>query len=498
MEIDYTGHPFYDVGLATLCAFKNRAHPSDLRDSDLSEIADYIAREYVVNPLKSFLTVAFTSNAWFAQSGYDPSKAKVKKKKAERVAKRKRFASAHLRAWETEVPTEEKCVFTGLPIAGSAPSSSLREGRAGRAQVPLLLGDVDINFYAGGNTGLPISGIALIAIHAMPLGCVKTGGKLLAVHSTNSEITQYFAKSFLADNRRLVELAQQSDSSKLPESKRSGKTLLIEKLLQAETEMHYSVHPACVTAYHFTNGQQPTISVYNLPTEITAFLAATQTAAYKAQWDRITARSWALIQTDKGKGKKKQRDEPSKNYLYEDFYSLPLSATMFVRTYFLRLPRQRTAKDDPSRSYSLRNEYDLVSWSLVQLFLERVLQMTEERIERIRKLGDRLADYVRSRNDKTFFRSFFIEQRYDYFRTVLLKALNENLKSGKEPLLTLDEYLAVFEEGEEVAYSNWRLARDLVLIKMIEKLHGDGWLKSNIEALPEMEENTELQLSQHN
>jgi CRISPR-associated protein Cst1 len=227
--------------------------------------------------------------------------------------------------------------------------------------------------------------------------------------------------------------------------------------------------------------------------EITAFLAATQTAAYKPQWERIVSRGWQIIQP---KSKGKEKDQPSKNYLYEDIYALPFSAPMFVRTHFLRVPRQRTAQDDPSRSYSLKNEYDLVSWSLVQLFLERVLQMTEERIVRIRKLGDRLADYVTSGNNKTFFRNFFIEQRYDYFRTVLLKALNENLRSGNAPLLTLDEYLSVFEEGEEVAYSNWRLARDLVLIKMIETLHENGWLKSNIEALPEMpEENTETQLS---
>jgi CRISPR-associated protein Cst1 len=67
------------------------------------------------------------------------------------------------------------------------------------------------------------------------------------------------------------------------------------------------------------------------------------------------------------------------------------------------------------------------------------------------------------------------------------------VKKGKGPLITLDPYLAVFEDGYEIASSDWRLSRDLVLIRMIEQLHKTGWLGTNIEAIPEIksEEETE-------
>lgn len=116
--------------------------------------------------------------------------------------------------------------------------------------------------------------------------------------------------------------------------------------------------------------------------------------------------------------------------------------------------------------------------------------MNKERIEQIRLLGDRLASYVKENNDKGFFRNFFVEQRgYDYLRSHLLKANLRQVKQGKAPLLNFDPYLEVFEEGEELAYRDWRLARDLLLIRMIERLYEQGWLGSNQDTLSDLEEN---------
>ena len=37
----------------------------------------------------------------------------------------------------------------------------------------------------------------------------------------------------------------------------------------------------------------------------------------------------------------------------------------------------------------------------------------------------------------------------------------------------------------ELGRRDWRLARDLVLIRMIEKLHSSGWLGKNAEVIEE-------------
>ncbi len=72
---------------------------------------------------------------------------------------------------------------------------------------------------------------------------------------------------------------------------------------------------------------------------------------------------------------------------------------------------------DPRGNYNPRKEVDLVSWKLTDLFLREVMHMEKERIDEIRKLGDRLATYVKNKNDKRFFMNFYKVQRYDDFRT---------------------------------------------------------------------------------
>lgn len=117
--------------------------------------------------------------------------------------------------------------------------------------------------------------------------------------------------------------------------------------------------------------------------------------------------------------------------------------------------------------------------------------MEKERIEAIRKMGDQLAEYVNGENDRRFFRDFFWERRYGEFRTALIKANIAYVRRGKPPIITLDPYIEVFEEGDEVARADWQLARDLVLIRMIERLYQLGWLGKNTDAIPaESEEQT--------
>ena len=236
--LKYTGHPMVDVGLATMTAFANKDSPEELKDSDLDAVARFMEREYVQQPLKSYLTVAFTSNAWFIQDAYNPEpKGRIisAQDKADRLAKRKELSDAHLMQWKTTKPRKDgaACVFTGLPAVTAELSGKLSSGRAARCQVPLLQGDEAINFFVNGDPGLAISGEALLAIQALPLGSAKCAGRLFFVHSDNPEILRYFAGQFLDENRRAIQLAQASGESKMPEPKLKYRTLLIDMLLEA-------------------------------------------------------------------------------------------------------------------------------------------------------------------------------------------------------------------------------------------------------------------------
>ena len=482
--LKYTGHPLVDVGMATIAAFAGKCDPARLTAGDLDKMADYITREYTRQPLRSFLTVAFP-NSGFTQPAYN-----------KQPEKRQIYAERVLYAYRTDTPTlDERCVFTGQPVA-AVPfdvKGELTPGYTFRQHIPLLTGEGVINFHPYGVAGLPVSGAVMLALQAFPLGCAKCSGRLLAVHSDNDDLTYHFVETFLRGNRKAIQLAQAAGSKKMPETRFSHLTLLIDVLLQArdlQREAREDERLFSLTAYHLTNsGQGADLNIYYLPLEMIGFLRDMQLAEYHQEWNAIVRRAWEVAPKSKRKKQDDKPFQPRRNWLYEDLFDLPGNAPRFLRTYFLRVAlRYAKGKTDPRTDYSLQNEANLVSWKITERFLGRIMHMDKERIEQIRKMGDQLADYVSSQHERRFFREFFTVQRYYLFRTALIKANLAHVKRGNPPIITFDPYIEVFEEGNELARSNWQLARDLVLIRMVERLYEQGWLGSNIDAIPETEE----------
>jgi len=479
--LKYTGHPFVDVGVATVTAFAGKQDPTQLTEADLDKMADYIAREYVRQPLVSFLIVAFP-NSGFTQPAYN-----------KQPEKRAVYAGRVLRAYRAGTPTlDVSCVFTGQPAA-AVPfdvKGTLSPGYTFRQHIPLLTGEGVINFHPYGMAGLPVSGPVMLALQAFPLGCAKCGGRLLAVHSDNDALTFHFASTFLRENRRAVQMAQAAGSKKMPETQLSHRTLLIDTLLRAgqmQRDARRDETLFSLTAYHLTNsGQGADLAIYYLPLEMTGFLRDMQKATYSHDWNAIVRRAWEVPPPQKRKRKSSKPFMARRNWLYEDLFRLPENAAQFLRTYFLRMAlRYARGKTDPRPGYSLQTEADLVSWKITARFLWRILHMDKERIEQIRMMGDRLAEYVSGQNDRRFFREFYTLQRYDHLRSILVKANLAHVRNGHPPIITLDPYIQVFEEGDEVARTNWRLARDLVLIRMVERLYDLGWLGSHLDVIAE-------------
>jgi CRISPR-associated protein Cst1 len=164
-----------------------------------------------------------------------------------------------------------------------------------------------------------------------------------------------------------------------------------------------------------------------------------------------------------------------RNVLFEDLFDLPRDARRFLRTYILRMPRVQKSKDDPRAGYRLLDDLDLVSWPLTTLFLKEVMNVDETRIEAIRVMADRLADYIDEQGDQRLFKTLLYGgsrgQDYQELRTRLIRADYDQIAS-QEPLFTLDQFVAVFENSD--SQYTWMLARDLLLIRIIERLHERG------------------------
>ncbi|MFN3308444.1 MAG: type I-B CRISPR-associated protein Cas8b1/Cst1, partial [Anaerolineales bacterium] len=287
--LKFCGHPFVDVGLAAITAFCEKELPEQLEIADLRKVADYLAELYVDPCMTGYLSIVFTMNAGYTQASFS----QTPEKKAV-------YAQKVLNAFLPEVPKQkEKDVFLGLPVAYqsfSAEEEKLPPGRAYRQHIPLLTAENVINFFPYGDAGLSVSGEALLAIQALPLGCIKIAGRLFAVHSDNPEILMYFARKFLEKNRLAIQLARQNKAKFTLDVPRLQRTLLVEMLLEAtqsQEEAQQEDRPFSITAYHFSNsGQGPSMDLYHLPLQTVAFLRLMQSAGYRNEWSRFVQRAW--------------------------------------------------------------------------------------------------------------------------------------------------------------------------------------------------------------
>ncbi len=479
-----------------MAAFSDKNRPEDLTPADLEAVAEFMANEYVSGALTPYLSCVFTMNSVYLQPSWD----------RERRLREARDLLYSFREPSSPEAAGLRCVFSGEPATRIAY----------RQHVPMLTGEGVLNFFPAGIGGLPVSGRYLLAIQAFPLGARRCHGRALGVHSVDDpELTYAFARHFLAENRRLLLLAQAGSGEKFMDAK-APRTLVVDSLLRIEDERRQQARegPApSVTVYHLTNsGQGPDIDVLQLPSQVVSFLREAARAETHHVWNRIQWAAWERVRSATRRARDGQpravaEDNGSRvaaeagawgpglsrNYLYEDLFSLPGNAAHFVRTYFLRRAYRFGRENDPRRDYRLSEELDLVSWELTRLLLREVVGVEKVRVETIRNVADRIAEHVAADNDRRLFQGLYRVRRYGDLRNLLIKASGARLKKGEPPLVGFEEFLWVFEEGGDSFRTDWALARDLLLIRVIEQLHGRGWFGRAPEVLDVLaeEEQTE-------
>jgi CRISPR-associated protein Cst1 len=474
-----TGFVQVDVGVNVITAFAGKTDPAQVTPADLDQIADYLERFYSDGPGQSIAAgIAFT-NSGFAQSAWN---------KPELRYKRLAYASFVLRGHQhldlnpileaLEKPDYREMVLRGRPAAPPcAFSGDPAYLRISRDMLPMINGRGVINFVGNGIPGLPVADWVLLAIHAMPLGCLISQGRLLAVESDDPELAFEFAQESFRTNLRHLTTAQQVGWKKLP-NQSYFRSSLISRLVEIKGRASGRDRAPSLTAYHFTNsGTEPKIDVYPLPSHVVDFVWQAGNGATAAAWDQMVARAW---QSDKDEARELADEEPKltrRNTLYEDLFRLPDDAERFLRVYFLRQPI-KYIKNDVRGTYDLRREADLLSWPLTELFLRRMMNVEKERIANIRTMGDKLAEHIGSRNDRRLLRDLYAARDYRTLRLALVRAMQKN---GE--LADFDCFISIFEEGDEYARLDWNLARDLLLIRIFEQLRERHLLEPLAESL---------------
>lgn len=479
LPIRFIDHPMIDVGVATLCAAAEVDDPRQLTPAAIEAFTEEMVGLYLNPALSGFLGYVVFANARFANP------AQLKPTFDE---KRRAILLDLMGQWKSDSPPSqneeaaaegEVCTFSGDPA----------KVRVSRMYIPMTTDEKNLNFVPEGVPLLPIAGWCLLALLAMPLGGLASKGKMWIVHSPDPKVTLYFAKRSLERNRADF---QKEGLSKRPNYK-FARTYLLRDLSEAYSHrLNFTRFP--LTAYHFTSsGQSSDIEIMHLSSPALRFIREANRVAPDA-WRRVVRRADRLnTETEDKEGAIVYND---RNHFYEDLFDLPQNAPLFLRRYLMRNPIKGKpsgeAKNDPRYGYSFVEEADLISWPLTSLFLMEIMQMDKDRIKAIKVVADRIAEYIKSQDARLFKHIFNARSEYQ-LRLALIRA------SGKSdvPLFSLDEFTTAFfsETMNETLRSDWALTRDLMLIRIIEKLYESGKVDIAQSATVEADDEAETEAS---
>ncbi|GAB4471865.1 MAG: CRISPR-associated protein Cst1 [Anaerolineae bacterium] len=436
MQARFTGHPLIDAGLAAVTVMAGRERPEDLSFDDCRSVADWLLSRlytaydahtdlYTQGPFKSYLVWLFPNSKWTTSSvSKDPRKAS---------ASLYDYAQDTLYAFAAEAdPGAAACSFCGNPAVM----------RATRAQIPLLSGEFP-NFSPQGVAGVPICGMCLLAVHALPLaGIATTGRRLMIMHSGDPDLLMGMARHAVKYNQGAMQMGRLGDE-KLP----YPRTRLVRMLREIESRQRGILRGA-VTLYWLTNdNRKADLGIHRLTSPVLAFLREVEHSYDRERhtaWQRAISRAWKSGAQDSPVD-----EEADRNNLYEDLYKLPAGAASFLRQHIL-----------PVRS-----------WSLTACFVRKVMGMDDDLLNLLYDLGTRFAAYAREK--RSFYFEFIRETHYATWRRRLLGAADDWQRRGRV-LISAEEFVQAFVAAPHAEFFDWRLARDIVALRMIEELARSG------------------------
>ena len=464
----WTGHPLLDHGIATLTASADRERgdvnrPEDVTVADLEAFARSLERALQAESIRSHASVLFTINVPYLQPSFS---ADTKAANAQWLFR--------LHEVGADASTE-RCPYCGRPSISVRPVG--KNVRLYRELVPLLTGQDVVNFSPGGDHGLSLCSHCIVALQALTIGAPSCEGRALVVQADDPSFLVDLVRSWLPDIWRRVSLSV--SMGKKVDTWKAPRTRLIERLVDLARQGDDREQTSGLTIFHLSNsGQGPGIRIHTLSARVVRFVRLAQGDAYRRAWEYLQRRAWRDERYRDADDDPPEEKRPYwRNTFYERLFDLPADAPRFVRG---RLTRAQTA------SLQLSQTGDHVPlWGLTELFLKEVMGVEKKRVDAIRGLADVLADEIVSQNDRRLFRGALQVNHYGGIRRLLLRAstLRLNRETPLPPVIDFETFLLIFEEADELPRRDWRLAWDLVLIRLVDALHERGWIRANKDEL---------------
>jgi len=435
-----TGNPFVDAGIYAIEAYYGKDFYS-LGPEELEAKIDEIVELYMTEGWKKNLYSIFTGNSKFSNPSIKDKKAKSKEYLKELL---KDFSSAG---------ESGTCIACGrrdaLPVKK-------------RDEIPLTGSGRLVNYFAGASKGERYCPVCTFAVQFIPLFLYSVGGRFLLFHSVSDKIMKYWAKLSIKNIRE--QKASHNYKGCMQDGYKNGENALfhiVEKIIRDNEEIFPDENPS-ITAYIFSNyGQNPPpMEIIHLPNAVFRFLVYIQRHQGASSWAKIVRKGYG--------GFKKEDDYKWRNNtVYRNLLNGRSIIGFFIDS---------------------KNKTIIGNWEIFSYYLKEARGMDKKRVEVLKKVGDKIADYIKETDNTK--RLFAIEtaKSYEGLRNVFLKITKDVIANGMEaPLFTTDEFINdLFPEGA----LTWKETRDILLFRIYERL--SDYLQEKKEIIEETEENEEV------
>lgn len=432
----YTGDPFVDAGIIAveLLVGKNW---TEINESEFKKAADDLVSLYLTPAWSKDLQSIFPNSKFI-----NPT---IKNKENES----KDFLYDLISGMNQSSEIGEHCIFCGNPAYRK------KDGKPFvKSQIPLVGSSDFINFFPSFHNGISICARCALAVQFAPLISYRVAGKPCIISCNNMEVIKELGKEALhyINEQRVLGAYQSKDTSGIYDEKfRSPQNALFHlayKITRNYRNKGITGENEEITIYHVDNyNQNPKgIAIYTLPNNVFRFIAAVMSSPqYRSSWFSLLSRHYRT-------SKKESEASPLWKISFNPIHDQLLKNQSILWAF----------KDDNAKELT-------IPFIIIERYMELVRGMNKQRIEKIKKLADRIAECIEKSGDKNRVNALQSAKDLVSFRNQLRLIFRDWQKQGQaDPLITFDDYIEIVIPGD---YAGWIEVRDLIVIRLYEKLH---------------------------
>lgn len=417
----FTGNPFIDAGIAAVCALTEKRDPAQISKLDLLYATQQVIDFYLNGNEAKWpnLSKLFTINC----IPLNPSNKKNRRTKYEGYLN-------ELMQKISPASSVGNCIACGS--RNTQPLLHVNVLRYPyKDEYPLTGSGGVLNYFSFFEKGMPLCPLCTLLLQFMPLYIISNGNQLFLVHSHNQKIMFFLAEDALMSIKK-----DSSAGAKLTFYQPSFKLSNInEGVINVARHVIDKISPyeeipgqTAIRLYVFVNAGQKKFNRFDfvdLPSEVFEFLEEANRGELKKNINELFLES---------KNVTRRRD--IYNCLINEFDISP---------FFLRKRERRIVG----------------GWTLFELYQSLVRKMEKERIEIIKKVGQRLYDHLKP--DLKKLRDLETDD-YREFRVALERFQEKRL------IYEIDDFPLLFPKDEK-GRVRWKETQHLLLMYVYELMH---------------------------